>query len=86
MRDFLLLFMIRLHLVHLVLALRPHIRRVITRVVHKLLLLRQIHDVGAHAVHEVLRVGGDDEDVVVRREVGFKPHNGSQVQVVSGFV
>ena len=34
--DFVLLLLVRLHLVHLILRLRPHVRRVITRVVYEL--------------------------------------------------
>ena len=37
----------------------------------------QIHDVRADLVHEILRVGGDDEDVVVSREVSLEPSDGA---------
>lgn len=39
-----------------------------------------------HGVHEVLGVGGDDENVAVGREVRLKPHDGLEIQVVRGLV
>ena len=52
--DFVLLLLVRLHLVDLVLGLCPDVRRVVTTIVHQLLLEREIHDVRANRVHEVL--------------------------------
>ena len=66
MSNLLLLLVIRLHLVHLILALSPHVSGVISRVVRQLLFWCQIHHICAYAIHEVLRVGGDDKGVVVR--------------------
>ena len=66
MGDFLLLFMIRLHLINLVLLLRLDVGRVITGIVYQLLLVCQVHDVRAHRVHKILRVGGDNQDMIVR--------------------
>lgn len=63
--DFFLLFMVRLHLIDLVLLLRLDIRRIITVIIHKFLLGRKIHDVGANRIHKILRMGGDDEDVII---------------------
>jgi ABC-type histidine transport system ATPase subunit len=40
-----------------------------------------LDDVGADRVHEVLRVRGEDQDVVVRRQVGFQPDDGTQIQM-----
>ena len=56
MGDLLLLLGKRLHLVHLVLALRPDVCRVVASVVDELLLHGQVHHVGADLVHEVGRV------------------------------
>lgn len=84
--DFLLLFVICLHLVDLVLLLGLHVCGVITAVVDELLFHGKVHDVGADRVHEVLRVGCDDENVVVGGEVGLEPNNGTEIEVVGGFV
>lgn len=56
MLNLILLLRVRLHLIDLILLLRPHIRRVIARIIDQLLLQRQIHDIGAHTVHEILRM------------------------------
>lgn len=40
------------------------------------------HNVRAHAVHEIGRVRGNDENVVVGRKVSFKPDDGFQIQVI----
>jgi hypothetical protein len=84
--DLVLLLGVRLHLVRLVLRLRAHVRRVVAAVVHELLVVRQVHDVGADRVHEVGRVRREDENVVVRREVRLEPHDGLEVQVVRRLV
>jgi hypothetical protein len=84
--NFILLLLVRFHLVDLVLLLCPDISRVVASVVRKFLLWRQIHDVRADGVHEILGVGRDDENVVVGREICFEPNNGAEIQVVRGFV
>lgn len=86
MGDLLLLFGVRLHLVDLVLGFCLHVGRVVTGVVDQLLLRREVHDVRADRVHEILRVGGDDENVIVSREVRLKPDHRAEIQMVSRFV
>jgi len=56
--DLILLFRVCLHLVDFVFALGSHISGVVTTVVDQLLLQGQVHHVGAHIVHEILRVPG----------------------------
>lgn len=73
MRDFFLLFIVRLHLVNLVFRLGAHISGIVTTIVHQLIrelmqssarinkkshlfLVGEVHDIGAYAVHKVLRV------------------------------
>ena len=85
-RDFLLLLVVRLHLIDLVLTLGPDIGGIVTSVVHHLFLGREIHDVRADAVHEILRMRGDDEDMVVRREVCFQPDDGAKIQMIRRLV
>ena len=53
----------------------------VTTIEGKLLVEGQLNHVGTDFVHKVLRVGSDDEDVVVGGEVGFKPYDGFQIQV-----
>ena len=65
--DFLLLLSIGFHLVDLVFFLRLDVCGIIAGVVCQLFLQCEIHDVGADGIHKVLRVGGYDEDMVVRR-------------------
>lgn len=75
MSDFILLLLVRLHLVDLILLFCPYIRRVITGVINHFFLVRQVHDIRADTVQEILRVGCDDKDVIVGRQVCFQPDN-----------
>lgn len=50
------------------------------------LLLVHVDDVGAHAVHEVLRVGDQEEDALELLKRVLQPYAGLQVQVVRGLV
>ena len=84
--DFVLLLLVRLHLVHLVFLLRPDVDRVITTIVHQLLLHRQVHDVRADGIHEILRMTRQDQDMVVRAQVRREPNDSSQIQVVRRLV
>ena len=84
--DFLLLLVVGLHLIDLVLGLGTDVGRVVTTVVDELLLRRQVHDIRADAVHEVLRVRGDHQDVVVHRQVRLQPHDSLEIQVVRWLV
>ena len=86
MSNFLLLLVVCLHLVDFVLLLGLHVGAVVTGIYHQLFLRRKIHDVGADTVHEILRVGSDNQDVVVSREVSFEPNDGSEVEMIGGFV
>jgi hypothetical protein len=79
MSDFVLLLLVRLHLVYLVLFFRPYISRVVTSVVDHFLLGCQIHDIRTDTVHEILRVRCDYENVIVGRQVCFQPDDGAQV-------
>mmetsp|Transcript_66961 Transcript_66961/g.205056 ORF Transcript_66961/g.205056 Transcript_66961/m.205056 type:complete len:288 (+) Transcript_66961:972-1835(+) len=47
---------------------------------------RELHDLGAHAVHEVLGVRRQDDGRRVVRQVLLEPHAGPEVQVVGGLV
>lgn len=86
MGNFLLLFCVCFHLVYLVLLSCFNIGRIITGVVGKLLLQSEIHDIRANGVHEILRMGGDDEDMVISRKVSFQPNDGAEVQMISRFI
>lgn len=79
--DFLLLLVVCLHLVDLVLLLGTDVGGVVTTVVHELLLLCQVHHVGADSVHEVGRVRGENKNVVVGGKVSLEPDDGSEIQV-----
>mmetsp|Transcript_46618 Transcript_46618/g.110866 ORF Transcript_46618/g.110866 Transcript_46618/m.110866 type:complete len:264 (-) Transcript_46618:588-1379(-) len=48
--------------------------------------LRELHDVGAHTVHEVLRVRGEQQRVGVAGQILLQPHAGPKVQVIRGLV
>mmetsp|Transcript_2154 Transcript_2154/g.6231 ORF Transcript_2154/g.6231 Transcript_2154/m.6231 type:complete len:639 (-) Transcript_2154:12-1928(-) len=84
--DVRLLLLVALHLVGLVLLARAHEDLVVAAVVLELALVGEVHDVGADAVEEVLRVGDDQQALVVGGEVVLEPHAGAQVQVVGGLV
>ena len=56
MRNLVLLFGVRLHLVDLVLALCPNVGRVVATIVHELFLKREVHHVRTNLVHEIGRV------------------------------
>ena len=86
MRDLLLLFMIRLHLINLVLPLCLDIRGIISGIIHQLLLHRQIHDIRAHTIHKILRVRRQHQYMVIRRQVRLQPDHGPQIQVIRRFI
>lgn len=77
-----MLFLVHLHLVDLVILLCSDIGRVVTGIVHEFLLGCQVRDVRANRVHEILRVGCDDDDVVVSGKVGFKSHDGAEIKMI----
>lgn len=84
--NLVLLFSIRFHLVDLVLGLCADVGGVVTGIVDHLLFYSEIHDVCADGVHEILGVGGDDEDVVVGGEVSFEPDDGAEIEMIGGLV
>lgn len=86
MSDFILLLVVGLHLIRLVLDLGLDVCRIVTSVVHHLFPHGQIHYVRAHRVHEILRMRGDDENMVVRRQVRLEPHHCAQIQVIRRLV
>lgn len=86
MLDLVLLFLVCLHLVDLVLALGTDVRGVVTGVVDQFLLVGQVHDVCTYRVHEILRMRGDDEDVVVGGEVRLEPDDGAEIEMVRRLV
>ena len=53
----------------------------VTTVESKSLVKSELYHVRADFVHEVLRVGSDDENVVVSGQVGFEPYYGFEIQV-----
>lgn len=73
MSNFILLLLVRLHLVDLVLLFCPYIRCVITGVIDHFFLVCEVHDIRTDTVHEILRVRCDDEDVIVGGQVCFQP-------------
>lgn len=77
MCDLLLLLMIRLHQIYFVFGFCSDICRVITTIVHEFLLHRQIHDVRTDGVHEILRMRGEDEDMIVCGEIRLEPDDRS---------
>mmetsp|Transcript_29416 Transcript_29416/g.87303 ORF Transcript_29416/g.87303 Transcript_29416/m.87303 type:complete len:335 (-) Transcript_29416:133-1137(-) len=62
------------------------VRRVVSAPRDEGALLRELHDVRADAVHEVLRVGREQQGVGVLGEVLLQPHAGAQIQVVRRLV
>lgn len=86
MCNLFLLFMVRFHLVDLILLFRLDVRSIITAVVDQFLLHGKIHNVSTDRVHEILRVRGDNKDVIVGGEVGLKPDNGPKIEVVGRLV
>ncbi len=60
MLNLILLFLIRLHLIDLVLAFGSDVSGVVSSVVNKLLSDSKIHDVCTNGVHEILRVRSED--------------------------
>jgi methylmalonyl-CoA mutase cobalamin-binding subunit len=79
--NLLLLLGVGLHGVDLVFRLGTDVSGVVTTVVHKLLALREVHHVGANTVHEVLRVRGEDENMVVGGQVSLEPYDGTEIQM-----
>ncbi len=73
---------VSLHLVGLVLLLGSDVGGVVTTVGQELLLRGQIENVVSDGVHEIGRVRGEDENVVVGGKVSLEPNDGFQVQVV----
>jgi hypothetical protein len=63
--NFFLLLMVGFHLIDFVLLLCFHVCRIVAGIVYQFFLGREIHDVCADRVHEILRMGGDDKDVIV---------------------
>lgn len=86
MCDLLLLLMIRLHLIYLVFGFCSDICRVITTIVHELLLHCQIHDVRTDGVHEILGMRREDEDMVVCGEIRLEPDDRSEIEMVSRLI
>ena len=86
MGDFLLLLRVRLHLVDFVLLLCLNVRGIITGIVSEFLLQREVHDVRAYGIHEILGVGGDDEYVIIGGKVGFKPNDSAEIQMIGRFI
>ena len=80
--NFFLLLVVCFHLVHFVLRLCSHIRRVVTTIRNELLLDRQVNNVCANVVHKVCTVRCKHENMVVGRQVRLQPYDGFQVQVV----
>ena len=50
------------------------------------LVLVDVNHIGAHSVHEILRVRNHKENLVPFAEVVFKPHDGLHIQVVRGLI
>lgn len=86
MRDLLLLLVIRLHLVHLVFLFGLDVCGVITCIVDQLLLHGKVHDVGTDGIEEILRVGSDDENVIIGGKIGLEPDDGAEIEMVRGFI
>lgn len=86
MSNLILLFVVCFHLVHLVFLFRFDVGGVITAVVNQLLLHGEIHDMCTNRVEKVLRVGCDDENVVVGGKVSFKPNNGAEIEMIGRLV
>lgn len=77
--DLILLLLVSLHLVGFVLLLGPDVGRVVTTVSQELSAHGQIEDVGADGIHEILRVGSEDENLGVLCEVSFKPYDSLEI-------
>mmetsp|Transcript_1263 Transcript_1263/g.2727 ORF Transcript_1263/g.2727 Transcript_1263/m.2727 type:complete len:232 (-) Transcript_1263:414-1109(-) len=86
MLDVGLFLLVAAHLVDLVLLLGLYKGVVVAVVVDKLLLLRQVDHVGAHTVHEILRVGHHHQDAGVLGQLLLEPHARLHVEMVGGLV
>lgn len=85
MGDFLMPFVVGFHLIGRVLRAHLDVGGVITDITDKVLLVRQVRDVRADRVYEILRVRCDGEDVVVGGEVLFEPDDSAEIQVIGRF-
>mmetsp|Transcript_51583 Transcript_51583/g.121021 ORF Transcript_51583/g.121021 Transcript_51583/m.121021 type:complete len:374 (+) Transcript_51583:1264-2385(+) len=81
-----LLFLVALHLVDLDVALGLDEGVVVARIVLELALVREVDDVGAHAVHEILRMRHEHHDRRVLGQVLLQPHTRLHVQMVGRLV
>lgn len=86
MLDVVLLLFVLCPLVHLVLGTRFHVGGVVAAIKVECLAHCQVVDLGAHAVEEVGRVGGEDEDRVPPRQVVLQPDARAQVEVVGRLI
>jgi hypothetical protein len=88
--NLILLLGVSLHLVGLVLGLGSDVGRVVSSVVGELLLMGQVHDVGADRVHKVLRVRGlefiQDKEIarVSEPTLPFSPHDNREWRMGEG--
>jgi len=77
--NLILLLLVSLHLVGVVLLLSSDVGRVVTTIGQELSAHGQIENVGADGIHEILRVGSEDENLRVLSEVSFKPHDSLEI-------
>mmetsp|Transcript_105600 Transcript_105600/g.275742 ORF Transcript_105600/g.275742 Transcript_105600/m.275742 type:complete len:339 (-) Transcript_105600:18-1034(-) len=86
MRNVVLLLLVLRHLILLKFCARLVILIVVPSPGHQRALLGKLHDVSAHAVHEVLRMGREQQSVWIGFQVLLQPDARSQVQVVGGLI
>ena len=86
MFDVVLLLLVTLLLVDLLLQPSLHVGAVVAAVQLESLAAGQVVDLGAHAVEEVGRVGGHDEDRLPLGKVVLEPHARAQVEMISGLI
>jgi len=62
MLDLVLLLVVGLHLVNLILLLRLDVSGIVSGVIHEFLLVGEIHDIRANAIHKILYIKGISKD------------------------
>ena len=83
--DLALLRLKSLHLMRFFLLTRDAVLIVVAFVTHQLAVVH-VHDVGANAIHKVLRVGHHEKNLLELFQVLLEPYDGLDIQVICGFV
>ena len=63
-----------------------HAEHVIVPIVDEEATTSHVHDVGAHFVHEILRMGHHKKDLLEALEIVLQPHNSFNVEMVGGLI